>query len=127
MIFWFLTIMSVIFGVVIVVMALVFVVKYRRRDESYIPTPVHGNTKMELGWIFGLTLLAIMTFFWAATVYVQNYDAPVGQLELRWQILENTRLSIGYDREEDERRGLKTVPITGSSEHIVVVPKDFSL
>lgn len=38
---------------------------------------------------------------------------------------ENT--SIGYDRAEDERRGLKTVPITGSSEHIVVVPKDFSL
>lgn len=82
MIFWFLTIMSVIFGVVIVVMALVFVVKYRRRDESYIPTPVHGNTKMELGWIFGLTLLAIMTFFWAATVYVQNYDAPADSMEV---------------------------------------------
>ncbi len=38
---------------------------------------------------------------------------------------ENT--SIGYDRAEDDRRGLKTVPITGSGEHIVVVPKDFSL
>lgn len=36
-------------------------------------------------------------------------------------------LSIGYDRGEDDRRGLKTVPITGSDEHIVVVPKDFSL
>ena len=38
---------------------------------------------------------------------------------------ENT--SIGYDRAEDERRGLKTVPITGSDEHVVVVPKDFCL
>jgi len=37
-------------------------------------------------------------------------------------LAENT--SIGYDREEDERRGLKTVPITGSSDYIVVVPKD---
>jgi len=36
-------------------------------------------------------------------------------------------VSIGYDRDEDERRGLRTVPITGSGEHIVVVPKDFSL
>lgn len=36
-------------------------------------------------------------------------------------------VSIGYDRDEDERRGLKTVPITGSSEHIVVIPKDFVL
>ena len=36
-------------------------------------------------------------------------------------------LSIGYDREEDERRGLKTVPISGSAEHIVVVAKDFVL
>jgi glucose-1-phosphate adenylyltransferase len=38
---------------------------------------------------------------------------------------ENT--SIGYDRGEDDRRGLKTVSITGSDDHIVVVPKDFSL
>ena len=41
------------------------------------------------------------------------------------QLSENT--SIGYDRAEDDRRGLKTVSITGSSDHIVVVPKDFSL
>lgn len=41
------------------------------------------------------------------------------------QLSENT--SIGYDRADDERRGLKTVSITGTSDHIVVVPKDFSL
>ena len=39
------------------------------------------------------------------------------------RLSENT--SIGYDRAEDERRGLKTVPIAGGSDHIVVVPKDF--
>lgn len=43
----------------------------------------------------------------------------------------NVRLSdntsIGYDRAEDERRGLKTVPIAGGSDHIVVVPKDFAM
>jgi glucose-1-phosphate adenylyltransferase len=43
----------------------------------------------------------------------------------------NVRLSantsIGYDRAEDERRGLKTVPISGGSDHIVVVPKYFSM
>jgi len=38
---------------------------------------------------------------------------------------ENT--AIGYDRAEDERRGLKTVPIGGSGEHIVVVPKGLVL
>ena len=38
---------------------------------------------------------------------------------------ENT--TIGYDRAEDDRRGLKTVPITGTGDHIVVVPKEFSL
>jgi len=37
-------------------------------------------------------------------------------------LAENT--SIGYDRDEDERRGLKTVPITGSNDYIVVVPKE---
>ena len=35
--------------------------------------------------------------------------------------------SIGYDRFEDERRGLTTVPIAGGDDHIVVVPKDFVL
>jgi len=36
-------------------------------------------------------------------------------------------VSIGYDRAEDDRRGLKTVPINGGSDYIVVIPKDFSL
>ena len=31
--------------------------------------------------------------------YDQDYDAPVGQLELRWQIVEGTRFVIGYDRD----------------------------
>jgi glucose-1-phosphate adenylyltransferase len=43
----------------------------------------------------------------------------------------NVRLSegtsIGYDRDEDDRRGLRTVPIAGGGDHIVVVPKDFVL
>ncbi len=82
LIFWFLTITSTLIAVAIVIATLIFVVKYRRRDESYIPTPVYGNTKMELGWIFGLTLVAIATFFWAAIVYVQNYDAPENSMEV---------------------------------------------
>ena len=41
------------------------------------------------------------------------------------RLSENT--SIGYDRAEDERRGLKTVAIFGGSDHIVVVPKDFAI
>jgi glucose-1-phosphate adenylyltransferase len=43
----------------------------------------------------------------------------------------NVRLSantsIGYDRAEDEKRGLKTVLISGGGDHIVVVPKDFAM
>jgi glucose-1-phosphate adenylyltransferase len=43
----------------------------------------------------------------------------------------NVRLSantsIGYDRAEDEKRGLKTVPISGGGDYIVVVPKDFAV
>jgi glucose-1-phosphate adenylyltransferase len=35
--------------------------------------------------------------------------------------------SIGYNRDEDERRGLKTLPVFGGSDYIVVVPKDFSM
>jgi glucose-1-phosphate adenylyltransferase len=34
---------------------------------------------------------------------------------------------IGYDREQDERRGLKTVSLTNSGDYIVVVAKDASL
>lgn len=43
----------------------------------------------------------------------------------------NVRLSpgtyIGVDRANDEARGLKTMPISGSSEHLVVVPKGMQL
>ncbi len=41
------------------------------------------------------------------------------------KLSENT--SIGYNRADDEKRGLKTVPLSGGSDHIVVVPKDFSM
>jgi glucose-1-phosphate adenylyltransferase len=34
---------------------------------------------------------------------------------------------IGYDREADERRGLKTQTIGGGPEYVVVVPRDFSI
>jgi glucose-1-phosphate adenylyltransferase len=33
-------------------------------------------------------------------------------------------ISIGYDRADDERRGLTTVPIAGGADYIVVIPKD---
>ena len=36
-------------------------------------------------------------------------------------------ISIGYDRADDERRGLRVVPIAGGTDYIVVVPKDFVL
>ena len=36
-------------------------------------------------------------------------------------------VSVGYDRAEDERRGLKTVSVGGGDDYIVVLPKDFSL
>ncbi len=43
----------------------------------------------------------------------------------------NVRLSehtsVGYDRAEDEKRGLKTVPIRGGHDHITVIEKDFAL
>lgn len=43
----------------------------------------------------------------------------------------NVRLSegveIGFDRAEDERRGLKTQGIAGTDDYVVVVPKDFEL
>jgi hypothetical protein len=32
--------------------------------------------------------------------------------------------TIGYDRADDERRGLKTQPIAGSSDYVVVVPRN---
>jgi glucose-1-phosphate adenylyltransferase len=41
------------------------------------------------------------------------------------RLSENT--SIGYNRDEDEKHGLKTVPINGGSDYIVVVPKDFAM
>ena len=34
---------------------------------------------------------------------------------------------IGYDRADDERRGLKTHPIAGSSDYLVVAARDMVL
>jgi glucose-1-phosphate adenylyltransferase len=34
---------------------------------------------------------------------------------------------IGYDRADDEKRGLRTQAIAGTDDYVVVVPKDFHL
>ncbi len=39
----------------------------------------------------------------------------------------SAELSLGFDRASDEARGFKCVPVPGSDEHIVVVPRDYGL
>jgi len=62
-----------------------------------------------------------------------RYETTIGRsCRIRNAIIDkNVRLQegtqLGYDRAEDERRGLTTQSILGSDEHVVVVPRDATL
>src|SRR5258708_28613770 len=67
---------TVFFTLLISVVILFFVVKYRRRDPSEIPRPIEGSMKLETLWSVIPLLIAMTIFFWGAKVYFVQYRPP---------------------------------------------------
>jgi cytochrome c oxidase subunit 2 len=59
-----------------------FGIKYRKGKKVDRNNPPTGNTKMELGWIFGLLGLSVVTFTWAALLYIRMTSPPEDSLEV---------------------------------------------
>ncbi|NBO92427.1 MAG: cytochrome c oxidase subunit II [Planctomycetia bacterium] len=80
--FWFVTAVGLIFSLIIGATLVGLAIQYRRQSETFVPTPVHGSTILELAWsIIPLGLVMVM-FFWGLFIYVDYNRAPENAMEV---------------------------------------------
>ena len=73
---------TIFFSLLISVVIIFFVIKYRRRSPSEIPRPVAGSLKLETLWSVIPFLIAMSMFVWGASVYFAQYRMPKDALEI---------------------------------------------
>lgn len=73
---------TVFFTVLISLVIIYFVIRYRRRNAFEIPRPIEGSTKLEALWSVIPLIIAMSIFVWGAKVYFAQYRPPKNALEV---------------------------------------------
>jgi cytochrome c oxidase subunit 2 len=81
-VFWFITAVCVFFTLLIAVLLMFFAIRYRRKSDDYFPTPLIGSKKLEIFWTVVPLALALVMFFWGASVYLDLNRPPANALEV---------------------------------------------
>jgi cytochrome c oxidase subunit 2 len=80
--YYFLLAVSGFFAVLIAVLLVAFAFKYRRRAEDERPAAIHGSLGLELTWTLIPFCLAMVMFFWGASIYVSLSRPPDNAMEV---------------------------------------------
>jgi len=59
-----------------------FMIKYRRRSEDEVPPEIDKNVPLEILWTAIPTLICVVIFFWATSLYIQNARPPDASTEV---------------------------------------------
>ena len=70
------------FVLLISIVLVYFVIRYRRRNAFEIPRPIEGSTKLETLWSVIPLLIAMTIFFWGAKVYFAQYRPAKNAIEV---------------------------------------------
>jgi cytochrome c oxidase subunit 2 len=71
-----LVVISAIMTLAIFVAVFVFAVKYRKRNDQYIPPHIHGSLILEIGWSVAPFLVMLVFFVWGTKLYYDAYTIP---------------------------------------------------
>jgi cytochrome c oxidase subunit 2 len=74
--------LGVFFTIIIMALIVYFGIKYRRGKQADRSNPPLGNTKMELGWVFGLLVLSAGAFVWATVIYFHMSTPPQDTMDI---------------------------------------------
>jgi cytochrome c oxidase subunit 2 len=74
--YYFLVAVAGFFSLLIAFLVVVFAIRYRRRSEMERPAAIHGSLGLELVWTLIPFGLAMVMFFWGASVYVSLRRPP---------------------------------------------------
>ena len=78
----YLVLVSAFFSVLIAALIVVFAVKYRRKDETYVPKPVHGGLILEITWSVIPLGLSMVMFAWGASIFFTESRPPADSMEI---------------------------------------------
>ncbi|MBZ5527364.1 MAG: cytochrome c oxidase subunit II [Acidobacteriia bacterium] len=73
---------SLFFALLVVVLVVIFSLKYRRKKQTEIGVPVHGSVPLEIVWTLIPLVLAMVMFAWGAVIYMDFRRAPSDTLDV---------------------------------------------
>ncbi|HEX7973535.1 MAG TPA: cytochrome c oxidase subunit II [Anaerolineales bacterium] len=82
LLFVILILISGFFASIVVVLIVYWGLKYRRGKAADRSNPPLSNTKLEIGWMAGLLVLAMGTYTWATIMYYHITNPPKGAMEI---------------------------------------------
>src|ERR1700688_2961560 len=77
-----LTAITLFFTIVIFLIILYFMVRYRRRSPDERPLPLDNSLPLEVAWTLIPTMICVAIFLWSSSLYFVNARAPDGALEI---------------------------------------------
>jgi cytochrome c oxidase subunit II len=80
--YFYLSGVTIFFTLLISIVLIFFVIKYRRRTPFEIPRPIAGSHKLETLWSVIPFIIAMSMFAWGAQVYFQMYRPPKNAVEI---------------------------------------------
>lgn len=80
--YFYLSGVTVFFTLLISLVVIFFVIRYRRRTPYEIPRPVVGSHKLETLWSVIPFIIAMTFFAWGASVYYEQYRPPQNAVEI---------------------------------------------
>ncbi len=80
--YFFVTAVTAFFALLVVVLVIVFAIKYRDKTGEGVGAPIHGSIPLEIGWSVIPFLVAMVIFAWSTTVFFHIVRAPDQALEI---------------------------------------------
>ena len=73
---------TIFFTLLISLVIIFFVIRYRRRNPFEIPRPIEGSTKLETLWSVIPLLISMSIFGWGAKLYFSQYRPPKNAMDI---------------------------------------------
>jgi len=80
--YFFLIAVSAFFAILIAALIVIFGIRYRRRSADATGVDVHPSMALEAAWIGIPTLIAMVMFFWGASLYFSMFRPPAETLDV---------------------------------------------
>lgn len=82
LLYYFLSIVTIVMTAGIYLAVFYFAVRYRDRGDGRLPADVHGNTFLEIFWSVTPLVFVLIMFFWGTVLYFHMAKAPDNSIEM---------------------------------------------